>query len=822
MNKTIFLAMILATISSPLLSRGEEPTVGSHIRELDMEELSPTTIIDRGDIEDSFAETIGELLRDSHLAPYGGSASRVNVRGIGAERTLVLLNGKHLPRTGGSYYTRSTNVNVVPLSAVERIEILTDGASSVYGQDALLVVINIVTIDDVEGLHLSVKPTLGSIKGGETLNGSLTWGKTLSDGHFSTNFDINHGRERFARDKDYINPDSLRQQNNSDNYSTSSNPGLRAFPDCQEKTGDRCTQYHGDVNRTGDSYDVSNYSQFELDLESGMTFTADFLGRYSENSEYVPAAYRWLNLDSEEIPDAWDLPNHLDYRDGDTLTLFHRLDGHERKYTYKRYSLGGNVGISGDFSNRQDWKWSINNNTATYKEKDTYSNRLLLAESKNVFIENRYNPFVGLNFSDVADEVFYDAKTSTEYFLNVLSYNMDGPLYEGDKKKLFMAVGLEYGYHRYKEVGDHQAINGNLLNFQGLTSSDNRTNRSAYAELGFDYSHWFSSQATARIDNFSNFKTMTSPKLAMQVRPQEDISLRASVSRGYKLPELAESKGGHTLNAYYGLVDSVECEKYKNTEDEVNRDKYCSFDYYPVTAESNPDIEEEKVRSWNVGMTYTPTQKLTLAADYWNYTIENVLGAAPIQHFLKLQSKGGNPNMADYGISEISRDANGDPDIDQIRMATLFNIGTQVKKGVDVKAKYDFHSRSSLNFVYSRMLEDKYTLDSFVDSELGNYGYPRYRYKMAWDYTFPEKKKRLWLERNTVGKYKNYYETGTIPEHSQYNAAYRHRLNKGELVFKVENLLDSYPDYDKTQDVYFDTSLYSVERSYGLQYKLAF
>ena len=562
MNKTIFLTIILAMASSPILSQESEgeTVVGSHIRELNPEELSPIDIIDREDIENSFADTVGELLRDSHLAPYGGNSDRVNIRGIGAERTLVLLNGNRLPKTGGSYYVRSSNLNVVPLSAVERIEVLTDGASSVYGSDALLVVINIVTRDDMDDLHLSIKPTLGSIKGGESLNGSANWGKKFSEGHFSTNFDINYNGVRFEKDKDYVNPDSLNDPYYSDNYATSS-VGMRAFPDCTNRKDHLCSQYHGDVDRTGDGHNISNYSKLQWNMKNGLTVTTDFLGRYDETSDYRPVAYRWFDLDSEEIPDAWNLSDNLDYQDGDSLTLFHRIKGFERRHVYRKYSLGNNLGVSGDFFNWKDWRWSLNNNIAIYKEKDTFGNRFLINESKKVFMENRYNPFVGGNFSDVSDEVFHDAEHSTEYFLDTLSYNMDGILHKGDKGTLSMATGVEFGYHSYKERGDHQAISGNLLNFQGLNSSDNRTNRSAYMELGYDYSHWLSSQSTVRMDHFTDFGTMLSPKLAMQIRPRKDLSFRASVSRGYKLPELAESKGGHTFSAYYGLVDSVECEK---------------------------------------------------------------------------------------------------------------------------------------------------------------------------------------------------------------------------------------------------------------------
>ena len=164
------------------------PVVGSRIRQLDLEGASPVKVIDREEIEKSAAHTVGGILQSSTLSPYGGSASRIDVRGMGATRTLVLVNGKRLPKTGGSYGSRATNVNAIPASAVERIEVLSDGASAVYGSEALSAVINIVTRKNVDGVAVSIRPAVGSLPGSQSLNESVTWGKELFQGAFQYQF----------------------------------------------------------------------------------------------------------------------------------------------------------------------------------------------------------------------------------------------------------------------------------------------------------------------------------------------------------------------------------------------------------------------------------------------------------------------------------------------------------------------------------------------------------------------------------------------------------------------------------------------------------
>ena len=805
------------------------PVVGSRIRQMDLEGASPVKVIDREAIENSAAHSVGGILQKSALSPYGGSASRIDVRGMGANRTLVLVNGKRLPKTGGSYGSRATNVNAIPASVVERIEVLSDGASAVYGSEALASVINIVTRKNVDGVAISVRPGMGTIPGSQSTNASLTWGKFLPRGHVSTSFDVSSSlTDQYTKDIDYLNPKALRNERYSDNYSTS-REREQAFPNCQEKDriDGECAWYHGDISRSGTAYRISNFTEYRRDFGAGLTLTADLTGKYAEGSSYSPG-YMYIRLKSNEVPEQWTtgaLRNFKYDRSIDRMIRFsHRLQGVERKSISRVYNAGVNVGLSGDFADG-DWMWSINNNTGGYKESDTDKNMVLIDQTKKVFRENRYNPFEGGDFSSVAGEVLHNANSSNEYFLNILTGNVDGPIYDGQKGSLSMAAGWEWGYHKYRETGDPEGVRGNLVDMRGSNSSGSRTHKAIYAELGANYSQWLESQLALRFEEYSDFGTTLNPKLAAKIKPWERVAFRASVGTGFKAPELSESRGGQNLSGYLPLIDHVECEKYKYGNDEDRKNQYCKSDYYEIEASPNPDVGEEVSRSYNVGVVVEPSKKMVVRLDYWHYEVEDVIGIPRIQHFLKLKSEGKNPNMADYGISKITRDDNGDPDIDKIESLVVGNMGTNVNRGLDLGLDYKINAKSSWNLDYSLMLDDYYDLDGRKESGLGKNGIPRYRYTLSWDYRFPGDNHYLRLERETVGRYKNGFEDGIIPEHSQYNMAWRWNLSpkKGQLIVKANNLFNLHPRYDRREEgAYFDTSLYSGQSSYSIQYKVTF
>ncbi len=202
-NKAIKLAIALsAATSASLLTNtafAEEAVeeveriqvTGSRLGRTDLESALPVTIISEQDIKATglpdVAAVIAQLpfnTQGSFVSAGGSSAanhSSSGMRGLGSNRTLTLINGKRIAPSA-SFSGESTNLNLIPLEAVKRIDILRDGAASIYGSDAIGGVINIILKDDYEGL--TVKADIGRPSGesGEEDGFSITMGSSSEKG----------------------------------------------------------------------------------------------------------------------------------------------------------------------------------------------------------------------------------------------------------------------------------------------------------------------------------------------------------------------------------------------------------------------------------------------------------------------------------------------------------------------------------------------------------------------------------------------------------------------------------------------------------------
>ena len=161
---------------------------GSRILRRDLTSISPLTTIERSDIELSGRLTMEEVLnRMPQIAPDfgrtsnnpGNGTARINLRGLGAGRTLVLVNGRRLAPSGvGS----AVDVNNLPQALVERVEVITGGAAAVYGADAVAGVVNFITRDDFEGLSLEGSFGITDAGDAQTRELSATYGQAFADG----------------------------------------------------------------------------------------------------------------------------------------------------------------------------------------------------------------------------------------------------------------------------------------------------------------------------------------------------------------------------------------------------------------------------------------------------------------------------------------------------------------------------------------------------------------------------------------------------------------------------------------------------------------
>ncbi|WP_146908608.1 TonB-dependent receptor plug domain-containing protein [Arenimonas daejeonensis] len=158
---------------------------GSRLKRADIEGAVPVVVIDRAQIDASGDVSVADVLRDSTFASFGNfrpqsgssaqSLATIDLRGIGSGRTLVLVDGRRAP-TNPMSASSGSDLNAIPLAAVERIEILSDGASAVYGSDAIGGVVNIILRKDFNGAELRYGVGNTSITGGDTEDMSVVFG----------------------------------------------------------------------------------------------------------------------------------------------------------------------------------------------------------------------------------------------------------------------------------------------------------------------------------------------------------------------------------------------------------------------------------------------------------------------------------------------------------------------------------------------------------------------------------------------------------------------------------------------------------------------
>jgi len=157
----------------------------------DIPALSTSTSTD-GSIDGVFSEAVGQSI--------------LNLRGLGSQRTLVLVNGRrHVSGVAGD---QAVDINSISTALIERVETLTGGASSIYGADAVTGVVNFVLKEDFEGLQANVQTGISSEGDAWRINGDLTWGKNFADGRgnitisgeYARNDELQFGERDFSRD----------------------------------------------------------------------------------------------------------------------------------------------------------------------------------------------------------------------------------------------------------------------------------------------------------------------------------------------------------------------------------------------------------------------------------------------------------------------------------------------------------------------------------------------------------------------------------------------------------------------------------------------
>ena len=504
---------------------------GSHIKRIDVEGPSPVLTLDREYLNNTGYNSVGDVLRDTTVASLGGlresalsggaatGASTTSLRGFGSGDILVLLDGQRLPNIGGG---TSVDLNLIPMSAIDRIEILKDGASAIYGSDALGGVINFITKKNFDGASIMVQHSVPEEAGGKKTDVVGTYGYNGNKLSFLSVLQYKKNEHIWVRDRDFAGPQLA-------DYSSFGNPGSWSDDDGATfnagGTNDPCPAGRdvGGICR----FDYGPYMQIIPDSEQ---FSGLLNGTYDLNENLkinARAVYVHREVKGQLAPppdrffDNTNIPGGTDTRIPQNtfnsvwnagtatgpVTVFYRLvdEAGPRKSEVKTDTYSVDLGTTGYFADSWEWKVSTNYGFSQTGNKG-YSGYAVRSELLALANAGNFNPFAAPGNKDDISSAFYQPLEEVQSSIGGIMASASGELLNMPAGPLSLAVGAMSNWQTYEEGAD--AITAAQDQWGGGTASTGRGNRdfqSAYVEFSIPPFKGMEIQAAGRFDNFSDF-----------------------------------------------------------------------------------------------------------------------------------------------------------------------------------------------------------------------------------------------------------------------------------------------------------------------------
>ena len=669
---------------------------GSRIKTIHVEGPSPVLTLDRDYLNRTGFNNIGDVLREITVATYGGGresslsggastgASTTSLRGFGSSHVLVLMDGKRLPTIGGS---TAVDLALIPMAAVERIEILKDGASALYGSDALAGVINVITKKGYDGASVELGYTLVEQAGGNRADVTASYGKNFSKGNFlgvlqvRSNEGVNSKDTYFARPKweDFSSFGSPGSWNDGSWKAGSSN---EACPQDRQLEWGPC------------GLDFSQWSQVTPDIEQ---YSALLSGTYDINenlSAFARGIYTLRDVTSVLAPPpdrfrdqtntgglnttipqstarAWGLP-----AEGDLREVRYRLveEAGPRISEVISNSFSVQAGVSGQLLETWDWELSgvYGASGTTDEGVSGYANKKVLFDSA-VANPNSFNPFNPSGSKSNLNSIpgaLYKPKDTIQSSMSTLNLTATGelPVQLLSQRPLALALGLSMGWQTYETTTDPITASG--AQWGGGTSSQGKGNRdiqSAFAEFSIPVFDDLEAQVAGRFDHFSDFGSTINPKVAVTYNAIENLLLRASWGTGFRAPSLSSLYGAQTVGYPFGL-DPVTGQQLQ----------------FPAIVGGNPNLKEETSESLNVGAVLEILENLNFTVDYWQTILENGISSPSLRNIFRAEQQLGVSHLQKFGL-DVKR--NPDKSVDTI-IAPAVNLTKSEVSGLDFRLSF--------------------------------------------------------------------------------------------------------------------------------------
>jgi iron complex outermembrane recepter protein len=616
---------------------------GSNIKRIDAEAVSPVQVITRSDIERSGRATIAEVLRDipqnggqsfneTFTNSFSPGASGIALRGLSQKSTLVLINGRRMASYGlaQNLFDTYVDLNSIPTSAVDRIEILKDGASAVYGSDAIAGVVNIILRRDFRGGEIGANFGT-SYEGGlnETrANAGFGFGD-LSSQRFNVlaTFDyfkrdeLKFSDRKFTEKEDYrAYPGGTLGWITYGAYATGTglltrvpiagcpaeylvqanqlNPALNgttcAYNAATQQSLFPATERLGFLGRATVEFTPSLQGFAELSLSSNetrQTFTPAGIGNTSITFDPVTNGVRGISniLPVGNPSNPFTTPTRIIYTFNDVGTRDSKINTDSGRLL---------LGLKGNIS---AWDWEAAVVGARSETDQVNFNRVNAAVVQQAIASGTYNFITPASGTVTANQLRINPRREAESKLTAADFKVSSELAQLPGGALGFAAGVD---HRKESLDDKPdpLLTGGFVLGQGSTfTKGERTSTAVFVELSAPITKQIEMQVAARNDRYSDFGAATSPKFGLKWNISKDFLARFTVGRGFRAPTLPEASVSNNVS-----FNTVNDPAFNNAAFTVG-----------ALSISNPNLKPEKSRNANLGLVWEPSRDLALGLDMY-------------------------------------------------------------------------------------------------------------------------------------------------------------------------------------------------------------
>ena len=623
---------------------------GSSIKRLNAEGPAPVEVYTRKDISRTGATTVTELMKSiasididdqgelTANSPTGSGSNNLQIRGLSERNVLVLLNGRRLPinaLTDGTGAGAAVDVNNIPIGAIERVEILKDGGSAIYGSDAVAGVINFITRKNYNG----VEARAGIGRSSRSDADEKTGGVVVGFGDFDkAGFNILGALDIFKRDpirrvdRDITSSNDLRRFDGVTDARSGFHPNgnilnaagtavVGQIVPCppSELRGTTC---RFDFNKT-----ILN-SQNGADRWSSMAIGNLKLGSTRVFAELVYS-------ESKDLFESQPAPGQFIDALGRSVNGRFIQPG-PRTTDRKSTLLSTTLGLEGSFGS-MDWDVAIGQGISKVNNQDkNYLNDTLF---KAAIANRTIDPTSTANSTAAVDALRLTPNRNGKSVFKFINAKASSPVMELRGGSLSFAVGVQLNKESLRDTPDADQRAGNVFGSIKQAEVDaSRDLKAVFAELAIPLLKNLEGQLAVRSDHYSGASgrmgaaqingesaSKTSPKVAIRYQPTDNFAIRASYARSFLAPSLKQMFGGQDEGAESTSDTDIICPAFGVPAADCD-----NFPYRNVTG-SNPNLKPETGKTQNIGFLFEPSPTLSVGLDFWQIKKQNEVNQPTVE-----------------------------------------------------------------------------------------------------------------------------------------------------------------------------------------------